>query len=133
MSEASNCPSCGSIFMKNAFNTVCHKCKKVEEAFYDKVYNFMKKRENRAATMEQVINATGIEEELLYKFIKSGRIQTTRFPNFGYPCDKCGTIIRQGKLCDKCTNEIKSDLQQLERDEELKRQFMKESAYHTRK
>jgi flagellar operon protein (TIGR03826 family) len=118
--DLSNCPECGEIFIKNKFRDVCEKCWREEEAAYDTVYKFMRKRENRAATMLQVFEATGVTEALILKFIKNGKLQITQFPNLGYPCDKCGKIIRTGKLCEGCASEILNDLKNFERDEEFK-------------
>jgi flagellar operon protein (TIGR03826 family) len=108
--DLQNCPKCDSLYVKNKFRDVCEKCWKEEEQAYDIVSRFMRKRENRAATILQVVEATGVSEDLILKFIKSGRFQLSQFPNFGYPCDKCGNIIREGRLCASCSKELKSDL-----------------------
>jgi flagellar operon protein (TIGR03826 family) len=118
--------------MKNAFRSVCQSCFKEEEKFFDIVYKYMRKRENRAATITQVIEATEIPEELLYRFIRNGRFHLTQFPNFGYPCDKCGHVIRSGKLCDKCTNELRGELQIFEQEEERKKEINKRTAAYLR-
>ena len=110
MAELTNCPNCGEIFVKNQFRDICQNCWKEEEKAYERVYQFIRKRENRTATMAQVVDSTEIEEELLLKFIRTGRLKLAQFPNLGYPCDKCGVLIREGKLCDKCTEEFRKDL-----------------------
>lgn len=124
MDELSNCPNCGEIFYKNKFRDVCEKCWKAEEEEYNTVYQFMRKRENRAATIEQVVVQTGVKEETILKYIKKGRIQIAQFPNFGYPCDRCGRIIRKGKLCDKCSGQIIGDLKTFEREEQRKKEML---------
>lgn len=131
--DLSNCPECGEIYIKSKFREVCEKCWKAEEAAYDTVYKFMRKRENRAATMLQVVEATGVSEALILKFIKNGKLQITQFPNLGYPCDKCGKIIRTGKLCEGCASEILEDLKNHEREEEFKQKMNSHKAtYFTR-
>lgn len=112
MDELTNCPNCGAIFYKNKFREVCQDCWKEEEKAYETVYNFMRKRENRAATIQQVEESTGIKEELILKFIRNGKLKIAQFPNFGYPCDRCGHIIRKGNLCDKCTTELRNELEE---------------------
>lgn len=126
--ELINCPDCGEIFVKNKFRDICEKCWKAEQAAYDTVSKYMRKRENRAATMLQVVEATGVPEELILKFIKTGKLQVTNFPNLGYPCDKCGTIIREGRLCGSCAGEIKADLKIVEHEEQRKKELAKRSA-----
>ncbi len=121
MAELINCPSCGGLFIKNNLRDVCDKCFKEEEKMYETVYQFLRRRENRAASIERVVEVTGVKQELIHKWVRKRRIQTAHFPNMGYPCDKCGTIIPKGKLCDKCTNEIESDLKQFEAEQDLKK------------
>lgn len=110
MDELTNCPNCGELFVKNKFRDLCPKCWKEEEADFDKVYQFIRKRENRAATLQQVVEGTGVEEELILKFIKTGRLKVTQFPNLGYPCDKCGKIIQKGKTCNSCAEKLREEL-----------------------
>ncbi|WP_428909651.1 TIGR03826 family flagellar region protein [Niallia sp. Krafla_26] len=136
MPDLVNCAGCGKIMVRNQFRDICQECYTEEERQFEVVYKFMRKRQNRAATMEQVVEATGVSEELILKFIKSGRIQVTQFPNLGYPCDKCGAIIQKGKLCDSCTNELRSDMLEFERDQEFKEQIQqqdKERIYLSKK
>lgn len=126
--ELSNCPDCGEIYVKNKFRNVCEKCWREEEAAFDVVYKYMRKRENRAATLLQVVEATGVLEALILKFVKNGKLQVAQFPNLGYPCDKCGTVIRKGRLCDECAGEIKADLKIVEHEESRKKELAKRSA-----
>ena len=123
MPELSNCPKCNGIFVKTKFREICENCWKEEETAYDTVYKFIRKRENRAATITQVVEATGVEEELLLKFIRTGRLKLTQFPNLGYPCDKCGAIIRKGKLCENCAGELRQELDSYQKEEERKKEI----------
>jgi flagellar operon protein (TIGR03826 family) len=118
MSQLDNCPNCGQIYIKNAFREVCENCYKQEEADYQTVYKYIRQRQNRTATMEQVVNETGVSEALIVKFIRKGRIQLSQFPHLGYPCDRCGTLIREEKLCVSCKKDIQTQLTQVVREEE---------------
>ena len=120
MVDLIDCPSCGSIYVKNKFREVCDACFKEEEKQYDAVYKFLRVRENRAATISRVVEETGIEEDLLLKFIRTGRIKVTSFPNLGYPCDSCGRLTTTGKLCDRCTADLKNDLRTFEAAQEFR-------------
>ena len=90
MAEVRDCPRCGDLFNYTGVRDVCHKCAQSEEEMYQIVYRFLRKRENRAATVDRIVEATGVDEDLLYKWVRKGRLQPAMFPNLGYPCDNCG-------------------------------------------
>lgn len=129
MTELINCPNCNGIFVKNQFRDVCPKCWKNEEKDFQTVYQFMRKRENRAATIDQVVTQTGVKEETILKFVKKGRLQTAHFPNLGYPCDKCGRIIRSGRLCENCSSELRQELEHFEKEEQRKQEIVERERY----
>lgn len=110
MAELRNCPSCNVFFNYTGMREVCHNCAQKEEDQYQEVYRFLRKRENRAANVDRIVEATGVEREMLYKWVRKGRLHPAMFPNLGYPCDSCGRLTTTGKLCEKCQNELKSEL-----------------------
>ena len=121
MNELTYCPTCQTLFVKNSFRDVCEACYKKEESLYKEVYQYIRKRENRSATIIEVANATGVEESLLMKFIRSGKLQIGSNPNLGYGCEYCGSIIREGRFCEGCRDDLQSDLERYERDEALRK------------
>lgn len=121
MGELANCPVCGDIFVKTKFRDTCEKCYKEEEEKFETAYAFIRKRENRTATMDQVIEGTGVEEDLIMKFIKTGRLKTTQFPNLKYPCSRCGKPTNDGDLCETCTASLRDDLKLHESEQDHRR------------
>jgi len=132
MAGLENCPRCGSLFVKNNFRDVCENCYKEEEKKYEIVSKFLRKRENRAAMITTIVEATQVEEELIYKWVRKGRLHTTHFPNLGYPCSKCGTLIKEGKLCKSCTSELKKDLNHFDETENLKAENTRRQTYFSK-
>ena len=131
MAELANCPNCGEVFVK-AFRPICNNCHGEIEEKFDIVYRFVRKKENRRSSIEEVYSKTGVEKDLIYQFIRDGRLHLSQFPNLGYPCDQCGDMIRQGRLCSKCAGQIKSDLEVSDRDRERKEELRKKhQAYHS--
>jgi len=112
MGELANCPKCNRLFIKGV-RDICDACHKEEEKAYETVYNYLKKRENRMATLVEVSEATGISEDLILKFIRQRRLQLASFPNLGYPCERCGAIIREGKLCIDCSRDLKREIDKM--------------------
>ncbi|MGE8080531.1 TIGR03826 family flagellar region protein [Peribacillus loiseleuriae] len=133
--ELINCTNCNTLFVKSKFRDVCDACYKEEEAKFDIVYKYIRKATNRTATMQQVVDGTGVEEELLIKFVKKGRLRLAQFPNLGYPCEKCGTIIKEGRICNSCASSIRSDLAEVEKEEQRKQEIAErdhKSVYYTK-
>ena len=135
MAELRNCPMCGAFFNYTGLREVCHSCAQKEEDLYQVVYRFLRKRENRAATAERIEEATGVDRELLYKWVRKGRLHPAMFPNLGYPCDNCGRLTNKGKICEKCTENIKSDLRTFEAAREFREGILQQdhATYHAEK
>jgi flagellar operon protein (TIGR03826 family) len=132
VAELTNCPKCGRLFVKqSSIRDVCDQCYKEEEKLFEKVYSFLRKRENRTATMAQVVETTGVSESLITKWIRMGRLQLVLFPNLGYPCESCGAMIREGQLCPKCRTKLQTELKRAE--EEKQRERLKFKTYYTQK
>ena len=120
--ELDNCPNCDAIFVKSAFRDVCEACAREEDADFEEVYQYIRKRANRTASMKQVIEATGVAEERIVKFVKNGRLRLSQFPNLGVPCEKCGAPVKDGgRLCTLCAKELRTDLAQFELEEQQQR------------
>lgn len=109
MGDLDNCKNCGKLFVRTN-SEVCSDCRKEEEKKFQIVYDFMKKRINRQATVQQIVEGTGVEEELIIKFVKEKRLRATQFPNLSYPCEKCGAKIQEGKLCNNCSKQLSDEL-----------------------
>ncbi|SDZ33319.1 flagellar operon protein TIGR03826 [Evansella caseinilytica] len=112
MADLANCPNCGKVFVK-ALRPVCDACYREVEEKFDTVYTFIRKSRNRSATIDQVCEETGVEKDLIIRFIREGRLQLSQFPNLGYPCEKCGESTREGRLCSKCKKEINDGLREV--------------------
>ncbi|WP_017470762.1 TIGR03826 family flagellar region protein [Amphibacillus jilinensis] len=119
MGELENCVNCGKLFVRLS-RPVCQDCYKEEEEKFQIVYEFMKKRENRQATVLEIVEGTGVEEELIIKFVRENRLRASQFPNLTYPCDRCGQQIKEGKLCSDCSTDLSKDLKKQEEIETLK-------------
>lgn len=132
MNNLDNCPKCGALFVRTAVDTLCKACKKKENEQFEQVYNFIRQRENRQATIIEISEATDVDEETIMRFVKEGRLRPTQFPNLGYKCERCGNLIQTGKLCKDCVAELKKNLSQLEQDENRKQAERKAShAYYS--
>lgn len=126
-----NCPTCNALFNKTTFRLVCDACFREEEAQFEKVYQYIRKRVNRTATMAQVVEATEVEEGLIIRYVKSGKLRLAQFPNLGIPCEQCGQPINEGRLCKKCTENFSKELQTFEKEEERRLEMIDRSTKST--
>jgi flagellar operon protein (TIGR03826 family) len=136
--DVANCPKCGKIFVK-ALRAICQPCFKDQEDQYDKVSTFMRKKQNRMASVQEVHEKTGVGLTMIYQFVREGRLQIKMFPNLGYPCESCGETIKEGRLCAPCTDNITNGLEKLQIEKEFEERKEAErraersrvSAYHS--
>lgn len=121
MAELAHCENCGNVFVKT-IRDICHNCYLKEEKMFDKVYAFLRVKENRSATLQEVHEATGVPERTIMRFVKEGRLRTAEFTNLTYPCESCGEPIISGKICRKCAKKIETELEIAEREAERQAQ-----------
>jgi flagellar operon protein (TIGR03826 family) len=118
MGNLANCSRCKRLFLKGT-STVCPECKKAEEKDFQTVYAFLRKKVNRTATVTQIEESTGVPERQIRQFVKQKRLHPAQFPNLDYGCEKCGSPIREDRLCAKCKESLYKGLLAKERNEAL--------------
>lgn len=102
-----NCADCGRIFAHPARN-LCDECyKKVQETFH-KVKEFLQK--NPGATVVEVANATEVDVETIYEFIREGRLKVVP-RDVSLSCEVCGDPITTGRFCARCRSSLVKGLQ----------------------
>ncbi len=106
-----NCPRCGRVFAKG-YRDVCNDCHKEIEMQYEKCIEFL--RENRECHIDQLSEATEVPIRQITKFIREGRISLNGLPNLAYPCEACGTTIREGTMCESCRGRLKGELKNVQ-------------------
>lgn len=117
-----NCSQCGKLYVVNSLG-LCAACLKDVEDQYHRCADYLRK--NRASTMQELSDATGVSVRLITRFIREGRIGTKDALNLRYPCESCGEPIHDGNLCEVCRDRLRRQVNQMhrgaERREELKR------------
>lgn len=112
--NVANCPRCGRIFVKG-LNEICPNCKKEIDLQYEKCLKFL--RDNRGTTINELSEATEITIRQITKFIREGRISLLNAPNMSYPCEVCGTLIRDNTICESCRSKLARDVTNSNEDE----------------
>lgn len=101
------CPRCGKVFAKG-LREICPNCVKEVEEEYERCVKYL--RENKGANIQELSDATDVSIKQITKFVREGRISLHNAPNMMIPCEVCGTLIREGLMCDKCRSRLQSDM-----------------------
>ena len=106
--EVKVCHGCRKMFQYITGPVLCPRCKQHEEELFQKVKEYL--RENPGANMYEVNKATGVSAALIEKFLRQGRLQVAVDSPIALTCDRCGTKIPTGKLCNECKKTISDEL-----------------------
>lgn len=134
MLEVEYCPRCNHLFRKVS-REVCPSCMIELDKLFDKMYSYIRKRENREATIDDIAENLNIHKDDIIFILRSGKLKLKSFPNLGYPCENeaCNEIITEGRLCHKCMSRIQSDLyfERMRQEKEEKRRKLEKQKYRT--
>jgi hypothetical protein len=87
---------------------LCQPCIKELENQYEICVEYLRK--NKGTNIQQLSDATEISIKEITRFIREGRISIANAPNMMLPCEVCGTLIREGHMCDSCRARLSKDL-----------------------
>lgn len=104
-----NCKICGRLFVKE-HTDICLDCYHEIEREFNRVEDFLKIEQNRLATLEIVSEQTNVSKKRIANFIRDGRIYADDFPQLGYPCKSCGTLIKRQVLCNDCYEQLVTEI-----------------------
>lgn len=116
-----NCPECGRIFNYTG-RDLCPKCIGEDEEQFKRVKEYL--RDNPGANIEVVSQTTEVDEKKIIRYLREGRLQLTPgSTGIMLYCERCGTQILSGRVCDNCAKDLKNGLSSgliEKRQEELK-------------
>ncbi|AOT70032.1 TIGR03826 family flagellar region protein [Geosporobacter ferrireducens] len=109
MADIRNCRKCGRIFQYDGFNKNCERCRKNEEEDFRRVKEYL--YDNPGATISEVSQETEVEEDLILKYLRQGRLEITgEGGSLVLDCERCGRAIRTGRFCDQCAEEMAKEM-----------------------
>lgn len=101
-----NCTRCGQVFASDS-DKICSDCKDQEEKDFEKVKEYI--WEEGQASIPKIHEATGVEEKMIQKFIREGRLVDLGL-ELTIECKRCGQAITSGDYCESCRDEMVSGL-----------------------
>ncbi len=116
--ELKNCKWCGRVFA-HSMDDICLSCRQQEEEDFSAVHAYL--QEKKKATIEEVNQATGVERHRIIKFIRQGRFAAEGDFSIFVECESCGDLIKEGRLCEKCSQALKDEVRAAQKKEKPKR------------
>lgn len=108
--ELINCKECGKLF-SSAGQKVCPDCLQGEEEKFEIVKEYLWEHPN--STIKKVAGDTGVEEDLIIKFMREDRLSAEGLLiDYTLKCKRCGTEIKTGLFCNSCRSKMISDFNQ---------------------
>jgi flagellar operon protein (TIGR03826 family) len=108
MPEVRNCHKCRKIFMYSSGPQICDSCKRLEEEEFELVRSFL--RDFPGATVQEVSRETKVSTQLIYRFLKEGRLEVSESSALVLECESCGARIKSGRFCMNCTKKLANDM-----------------------
>lgn len=108
MPDVKNCRRCRKIFMYSTGPQICDACKKLEDEEYEKVRIFV--RDFPGATVQEVSRETEVPIQLIYRFLKEGRLEVSESSPIALQCENCGIRIKSGRFCITCSKRLANDM-----------------------
>ena len=105
--DVRNCKSCGNLFNYVGRN-ICPACARRLEKQFDKVKKYI--RENPGATIGEVAEKNEVSINQIRNWIREERLELSRESSIGVECERCGKLIRSGRMCDECKKAATNDL-----------------------
>lgn len=98
---------------------ICPKCIEKREREFERCRDYL--RDNPKTNLTGLSEATDVPVQQIIRFIIEGRlIISTANPNLFYNCDRCGSPIRAGRLCQDCQQQLGSEVEKMVQKQEKK-------------
>ena len=102
-----NCRRCGTIFNKG-IRDICPACLEEEGQLVGVIRAYLK--ENKMATILDVVHDTEIPIEVILDFIEERLLILVDNPNMSIECKRCGLPTQEGRFCENCKIEMVHEL-----------------------
>lgn len=99
-----NCRKCGKIFNYIGGIPICPNCKEELEKKFEEVKEYV--RNNPRSDIKTVSTECEVEMGQIQQWIREERLVFADDSPIGIPCEKCGAMIKSGRFCENCKNEM---------------------------
>ena len=109
--EVRNCRGCGKLYnyIGGPYRNLCPNCiEKIEEKYLE-VKEYIQDHHN--ATMTEVAEECDVSTRQIEQWVREERLYFSDDSPYGIGCERCGKIIKTGRFCDSCRNDMANTFQ----------------------
>ena len=103
------CRKCKRLFNYVMGPSFCPDCRAKEEDQFQEVKKYV--QEHGRASMHEVADACNVTMKQIQQWIRDDRLMLADDSPLQIECERCGKMIRGGKFCQVCSNEMATKLQ----------------------
>lgn len=106
MENLTCCTQCNGVFIQENSEALCKNCFKNDQDILKQTQLYISNIENKSATLEDIVAATGAKNEQITRWIQEGELNISQLSNFLYECEVCQKATYEGRLCSSCMEAI---------------------------
>lgn len=130
--EVRNCRNCGRLFnyIGGAYKHMCPACIDLLEEKFQEVKKYVE--ENPGATMNEISENLEVSTKQIEKWVREERLCFSNDSPIGLECEKCGKMIKTGRFCDICRNDMQNLMNDLYKAKPVERPKKKDTTSRMR-
>lgn len=111
--EVRNCRNCGRLFnyIGGVYKNLCPACIDELELKFLEVKEYVE--ENRGCTINEISEKMEVSVRQIEKWIREERLCFTDDSPIGIECERCGKMIKTGRFCELCKNDMSNQMNDL--------------------
>ena len=102
-----NCKKCNRLFSAVNGTSLCSRCSNEADDGFGRVREYI--YDNPSANVKDVAHGTGVDSEIILKWIREERIVLSERANIAF-CERCDAPTDGARYCGKCIRELSEGL-----------------------
>ena len=103
-----NCRKCGKMFNYVLGPIICPDCLDAQEQLFQQAKAYV--QDNPGCDVQELAEHVDVEVQQIRQWIREERLQFSEDSPIRIACEGCGCMIRSGRYCDACKNNMSSGL-----------------------
>ena len=106
--DVRNCKGCGRLFNVIGKEKLCPACRKALDDKFAQVKEYLENNPN--SSVDKVAIENDVSTKQIRQWVREERLIFAEGSVEGIDCEGCGKMIRTGRFCDDCKNNLTKDL-----------------------